>query len=142
MANQDKNISTFPTALTDGFVIGVAGGSGKNFDTRLWSMNRLKGLKIITGTTYTLSLADEAFILQFTNSGAITVTLPTNTAVAWPPFGGCKMLRSGTGQITVVAASGASLIAGGRPKFRVTGSIAEVYKIDESTWIMSGDCIA
>lgn len=142
MPNQDKNISTFPTAVTDGYVLGVAAGSARNFDTRPWSNGRYKGLKIITGTAYTLGLSDEGCILQFTNTAAITVTLPSDVGVAWPNLGQCKLVRMGTGQITVVAASGVSLTSGGRPKFRATGSVAEVAKVSESTWLMFGDCIA
>lgn len=142
MPTQDKNISTFPPATTEGFVLGVSSGSTKLWDTRLWSGNRLKGVKVVTGRTYTLAAADEGFLLQFTNSAAVTVTLPTDSAVPWPVLAGCKLMRLGTGQITVVAASGANLTAAGRPKFRVTGSIAEVFKTEALTWVMTGDCIA
>jgi len=142
MPNQDKNISTFPLALVDGYTIGVSGGSAKTFYTRPWSAGRWRGVKVISGTSYTLAIDDEGQLLQFTNSGAISVTLPTQVSVDFPVGGGVTMLRVGTGQITVMAASGVTLTAAGRPKFRVTGSTAEVRKMTSTEWLMWGDTIA
>lgn len=142
MPNQDKNISTFPQAIVDGYAMGVSGGSAKTFYTRPWSAGRWRGVKVITGTSYTLAIDDEGQLLQFTNSGAISVTLPTQVAVDFPVGGGVTMLRTGTGQITVMAASGVTLTAAGRPKFRVTGSVAEVRKFATNEWLMWGDTLA
>lgn len=142
MPNQDKNISTFPSAIVDGYALGTSGGSAKLFDTRPWSAGRWRGTKIITGTSYILTIDDEGYLLQFTNSSAISVTLPSQTALDFPVGGGVTMIRAGTGQITVMAASGVTLTAAGRPKFRVTGSVAEVRKFATNEWLMWGDTIA
>lgn len=142
MPNQDKNIATFPQAVVDGYAMGVSGGSGKTFYTRPWSAGRWRGVKTITGTSYTLTIDDEGQLLIFTNSSAITLTLPTQVSTDFPIGGGVTILRNGTGQITVTAASGVTLTAAGRPKFRVTGSVAEVRKFAANDWLMGGDTIA
>lgn len=59
----------------------------------------------VTGTTYTVLLADNGKIKRFTNGSAITVTLPSSFVqgfnIGW--------IQSGAGQITFAAASGGTL---------------------------------
>ena len=42
------------------------------------------GVDARTGTTYTLVLADRGKLVTCSNTGAITVTIPTNASVAFP----------------------------------------------------------
>lgn len=59
----------------------------------------------ITGTTHTLSAADNGKVHRFTSSSAVTVTLPNDLPVGW----NAVWRQVGAGQITFAPASGASL---------------------------------
>jgi hypothetical protein len=142
MENPSKNIATFPNTVVDGNVIGTASGSARNFSTAPWTRQRRPGNKIITETAYTLTADDEGMLLRFISSSAITVTLPSESLAEFSINGQCRIVREGTGQITVVAGSGTSLVAGARPKFRVTGSVANLEKYTTSQWLLWGDTIA
>lgn len=142
MSNPSKNIGTFPDTNLDGSVLGVAGGSARNFPTAPWTRQRRPGNKIITETAYTLVAEDEGMLLRFISSSAITLTLPSESLAQFPVNGQCRIVREGTGQITVVAGSGTSLVSGARPKFRVTGSVANLEKYTTSQWLLWGDTIA
>lgn len=58
-----------------------------------------------SGTTYTLQASDSGKIVECTNNSAITVTLPNSLAVGFC----CTIVQCGAGQVTLSAASGASL---------------------------------
>jgi len=58
-----------------------------------------------TGTTYTLLSADRGKAKESTNSSAVTVTLPATLSAGFS----CLVMQGGTGQITFVAASGATI---------------------------------
>ncbi len=62
----------------------------------LFQANGTMPVNIQTGTTYTLTISDLGKILIFTNSGAITVTLPQQSDIALPLGFNC-MIRSDTG---------------------------------------------
>jgi hypothetical protein len=66
-------------------------------------------VRTVTGTSYTLTAADENAVLLFTNSSAITVTLPSNADAAYSLGGGTEFHQKGTGQITFAAGSGATI---------------------------------
>lgn len=59
-----------------------------------------------TGTSYTILAADSGKLVDYTNSSAITVTLPATFAVGF----NCDWLQGGAGQITFAAASGGTLV--------------------------------
>lgn len=59
----------------------------------------------ITGTTYTILLADKGKGKRTTNGSAVTITLPNNLAAGFV----CGLYQFGAGQFTLVAASGATL---------------------------------
>jgi hypothetical protein len=56
-----------------------------------------------TGTSYTLALADNHRLVECANAAAITVTVPTDVAVAFPVGARTGIAQTGTGQITVSA---------------------------------------
>lgn len=59
----------------------------------------------LTGTAYTLTLADNNKVVTLTNNSAITVTIPNNLPSGFE----CSLLQGGPGQVTVVPASGTTL---------------------------------
>ena len=67
----------------------------------------LKSLPVTTdsGTSRTLSSSDNNTLIKFTSSSAVTVTVPNSLAVGFH----CAILQAGTGTVTIVAGSGATL---------------------------------
>lgn len=59
-----------------------------------------------TGVTYTLQTSDRGKIVELSNASAITVTLPNSL----PQGFSCLVVQSGAGQVTLTAASGATLL--------------------------------
>jgi hypothetical protein len=57
----------------------------------------------------TLELTDANKILDFTNSVAVTVTVPTNTTIAFPIGTQIAVLRNGEGTVTFAGASGVTV---------------------------------
>lgn len=58
-----------------------------------------------TGTTYTLLASDSGKTLRFTNASPITVTCPNSLPIGFE----VNILQAGTGQVTCLAGSGASV---------------------------------
>lgn len=77
-----------------------------------------------TGTTYTLQAADSGKIVELANSAAITVTLPNSLPAGWC----CTLVQDGAGQVTLSAASGATLKnRQSHTKLAGNGSFATLY---------------
>ena len=93
-----------------------------------------------TGTSYTLALADNHRLVECANAAAITVTVPTDDAVAFPLGARIEIVQTAAGQITV---SGADvtlrLPAGKTAKTRLQYSIITLTKRNTDEWILSGD---
>jgi hypothetical protein len=92
-----------------------------------------------TGTTYTLQASDYGKILNFTNSNAITVTLPQN-------LGGygfnCTIIQDGSGQISFSANTGSTAtLYERRDRLKTAGKYAVVYLTScaPNRFILSGD---
>lgn len=58
-----------------------------------------------TGTTYTLQASDAGKVVELTNASAITLTAPNSL----PEGFSCTLIQGGAGQVTISAASGATL---------------------------------
>lgn len=96
-----------------------------------------------TGTSYTLALDDANAVVPITNSSAITLTIPNNSAVAIPVGSWVEVHQGGTGQITFSPASGVTLnTRGGFNKTAGQNAIAGLRKMATNTWILTGDIIA
>lgn len=94
----------------------------------------------IATTSYTLSASDAGLLLRFTASGAITVTVPQDSAVTWPVGIYCDIQQAGAGQVTVVAGSGATLhVSGLTAKSRDQWSRLGLQKEAADTWSLFGD---
>lgn len=78
-------------------------------------MNTLQESVFITpknqqsGTTYTLLATDAGKLLEFTNNGAITLTVPTAASVAFDVGVSISILKAGTGTVTLVGSSGVTI---------------------------------
>lgn len=96
-----------------------------------------------TGTTYTLALTDaNNTVVELSNTSTITVTVPTNTSVAFPIGAQVQLLQTNTGQVTVAGAS--TVTVNGTPglKLRTQWSFATLIKRDTNSWVLVGDVSA
>lgn len=93
-----------------------------------------------TGSSYTLALADNHRLVECANAAAITVTVPTNAAVAFPLGARIDVAQTGAGQITVGGAGiTLRLPVGKTARTRLQYSIIALTKRGADEWILSGD---
>ena len=93
-----------------------------------------------SGTSYTIQQSDNNTIISFSNSSPVTVTLPNNLSQGF----NCILQQEGTGQVGVVAASGATLhSANGDMHLNVQYSTVYLFVLSNpgtaAQWRMSGD---
>jgi hypothetical protein len=92
-----------------------------------------------TGTTYTVTEADNEAIVTVTNASDITVTLPAST-VELPVGFYVDIRQGGAGQITVAAGSGNTLY--GQPTLKTVdaaGAMVRATKVGTALWHLGGD---
>ena len=95
-----------------------------------------------TGTSYTLVLSDQGGLVTLANASAVTLTVPTNTSVAFPVGTQIGLLALGAGQVTVAGASGVTVQATPGLKIRARYSLAVLIKIATNEWVLAGDLSA
>jgi hypothetical protein len=91
-----------------------------------------------TGTTYTLVLGDAGDVIEISNASAITLTVPTNSSVAFAIGTVIEVFQLGAGQITVSGA-GVTFRAPGGAKTRVQYSTLSLRKRATDEWVITGD---
>lgn len=98
-----------------------------------------------SGTTYTFVLADQGKYIEFTNSSAVTISIPTDASVAFPVGTSIDIMQEGAGQLTVqavtsgtteVLSTGATAAA---PKTRTRYSALTIKKVKANGWRVIGD---
>jgi archaellum component FlaC len=94
-------------------------------------------------TSYTLSSLDERdTIIEISNASATTLTIPTNSTVAYPIGTTIDIIQTGAGQVTIANAVGVTLNATPGTKLRTQWSSATLLKRDTNTWLAYGDLSA
>lgn len=92
-----------------------------------------------SATNYTPTIADNNKLIQFTNSSAISITIPTNATVSYPIGANINFVQNGTGQITVAGDTGVTVNASFGLKSRAQYSLMTVIKVATNTWLLVGD---
>lgn len=92
-----------------------------------------------TGTTYTTVLGDASKLITLSNAGAITLTIPANSSVAYPVGTKIDLAQTGAGQVTVAGAGGVTVNATPTLKLRTQYSAATCIKTATDTWLLVGD---
>ena len=92
-----------------------------------------------TGTSYTLALSDAGRMVTLNNASAITLTIPTESAVAFPVDTRIDILQYGLGQVTVGGAGVTIRSSGGRLKLSGQYAAATLWKKDANEWVLIGD---
>lgn len=98
---------------------------------------------VVTGTTRTITAADNGEILYFTNAAAVTITLPQTSTESIPAGFQCICVQEGTGQLTL-AKEGSDTInsIGSLLSSRTQYSPIAVHKRtagSPNTWYLFGD---
>ena len=94
-------------------------------------------------TSYTLSdLAERDDLIEMGSSSAVTLTIPLNSAVAFPIGTSIDILQTGTGQVTIAGDSGVTVNATPGLKLRTQWSSATLFKRATNTWVVYGDLTA
>lgn len=97
-----------------------------------------------TGTTYTFVIGDGSNVFcTFSNAGAITVTVPPNSSVAFPVNTKIDCAQVGAGQVTFAQGSGVTINSKSSNK-KLVGqySGATLIKTATDTWLLVGDLTA
>ena len=96
--------------------------------------------RVVSTTSDTLVLADAGKMVECNNSSLVTVTVPTNSSVAYPTGTQIQFLQVGTGQISFSGA-GVTLNASPGTKTRGQWSAATLIKRGTDTWVVIGDLV-
>lgn len=92
-----------------------------------------------SGGSYTLVASDLGKLVRFTNSGAITLTVPTDASVSFDVGDRISLLLDSTGTLTVQGASGVSVSAEGSVfQLNTRYSLATLVKLDANSWMLTG----
>lgn len=103
-----------------------------------------KDLSINTQTaSYTLALSDRAGLVRMNVASANTLTVPPNSAVAFPIGTQIVLTQAGAGQTTIVAGSGVTINASAA-KMKLNGqwSGATLIQVSANQWTLLGDLTA
>jgi hypothetical protein len=93
--------------------------------------------------SYTLSsLTERDSLIEINKASAVTITIPTNSTVAYPVGTSLDILQTGTGQVTVAGAGGVTVNATPGLKLRTQWSSATLFKRAENVWVVYGDLTA
>jgi hypothetical protein len=88
----------------------------------------------------TLALADEGKVLRVNSSSNLTVTIPKNSAVAFPIDTEIAILRYGTGTVSIAPVDGDVTLQSKNAERKISdryGSVA-LKKIGENEWVLVG----
>jgi len=106
------------------------------------------GVPSLTGFTektasYTLDTLDhQDNVVEMNSASAMTFTIPTNTALAWPVGASMDIIQTGAGQVTISPDSGVTLNYTPGNKLRTQWSSCTIMKRATDSWIVYGDLTA
>jgi hypothetical protein len=93
--------------------------------------------------SYTLSATTERdSLIEVASASGTTITIPTNSAVAYPVGTSIDILQTSTGQVTIAGDTGVTVNATPGLKLRTQWSSATLFKRATNTWVVYGDLTA
>jgi hypothetical protein len=97
-------------------------------------------VKAEVGTTYAPVIGDEGRVITIENDAAITVTVPANSAVAFPVGTEIEFVQKGAGAITFAITDDTLNV---NPAWnKVTNgawSVVRLRKLTATVWVLTGD---
>lgn len=104
---------------------------------------RLIGVNAVATAAYTLALGDAGKVVERAFGNPNTVTIPTNTAVAFPIGARIDIVQAGAGQTSLAGDAGVTIRApGGRLKLSGQWSGVSLYQRAIDEWVALGDLSA
>lgn len=96
-----------------------------------------------TGTSYTFVLSDAGKICEFSNSSAVTVTVPPNSSVAFPVGTQIDIVQTGAGKVTLAQGSGVTIKSiASQKSLAAQEAGGTLYKRDTNVWSFGGTIAA
>jgi hypothetical protein len=93
--------------------------------------------------SYTLSsLTERDSLIEVASASATTITIPLNSAVAYPVGTSIDILQTSTGQVTIAGDAGVTVNSTPGLKLRTTWSSCTLFKRATNTWVVYGDLTA
>ena len=93
--------------------------------------------------SYTLSaLSERDSLIEVNKASAATITIPTNSAVAFPVGTSIDILQVGAGQVTIAGDTGVTVNGTPGLKLRTQWSSATLFKRGSDSWVVMGDLTA
>ena len=78
-------------------------------------------------------------LIEVNSTSPVTITIPTNSAVAYPIGTTLDILGTNTGLITIAGDTGVTVNATPGLKLRTQWSSATLFKRAENSWVVFGD---
>jgi hypothetical protein len=78
-------------------------------------------------------------MIEVDSSSPVTITIPTNTAVAFPIGASLDVMGINTGLITIAGDTGVTVNATPGLKLRTQWSSATLFKRGTDSWVVYGD---
>lgn len=88
---------------------------------------------------YTLTSDDAGAILEMNKATGVNVTVPPNSAVAFPTGTQITLSQIGAGQVTVVAGAGVTIRTPDTLKLAEQYATAMLYKRGTNEWVLAGN---
>jgi hypothetical protein len=99
------------------------------------TIDDLQYLAINTQTAnYTLVLTDAGKLINMNSSSALTLTVPTNSSVAFPIGTIIKVRKGGAGDVTISGATGVTINAPFGNTITTQYQTVALMKVDTNTW--------
>jgi len=125
--------------------LGAANATSITFSDGTQSMQGVPSLTPIIQKTasYTLSaLTERDDLIEINSASATTLTIPLNSAVAFPIGTSIDILQTGVGQVTIAGDAGVTVNATPGLKLRTQWSSCTLFKRATNTWVVYGDLTA
>jgi len=92
-----------------------------------------------SGTSYTLVASDLGKLVKFTNSGSVTLIVPTDASVSYGVGDMVLLMLDGTGTLAVAGATGVTVNSeGGVLSLDSRYSTATLMKMAANSWVLTG----
>lgn len=136
---------TGPSSSVPDSIAVFDGSTGKVLKDGGYTIAELRNLALLTsenvqtGTSYTLVLADAFKMVAMNNAAANTLTVPPNSAVAFPVGTRIDLSQDGAGQTTIAAGSGVTIRTPETLKLRKQWAKATLIKRTPDTWDVEGN---
>lgn len=136
---------TGPSSSVSDSIAVFNGSTGKVLKDGGYTIAQLRNLALLTpenvqtGPSYTLALADAFKLVAMNNAAANTLTVPPNSAAAFPVGTRIDLSQDGAGQTSVASGAGVTIRTPETLKIRKQWGKATLIKRATNTWDLEGN---